>query len=49
MIGLPHVIAVRAGSWVETVLLRGAFTVIAILSALGLAGTSVLHHFNLKL
>lgn len=49
MIGLPDAISFRAGSKVETVVLRVVFTVVALVSAAGLAGTSILRRFNIEL
>jgi membrane-bound metal-dependent hydrolase YbcI (DUF457 family) len=42
MIGVPKALAVQVGGRVETVVLRGAFTVVSIAAALGLAAPSLL-------
>ncbi|MEJ3748895.1 metal-dependent hydrolase [Actinomycetes bacterium KLBMP 9797] len=48
MIGFPDAIAIRAGSAVEVYVLRGAFTVISLLSAAGLLAPSILDRFNIE-
>ncbi|MDG4788441.1 metal-dependent hydrolase [Micromonospora sp. WMMD1102] len=48
MIGIPNKMAVKVGGKVETVVLRGAFTVISILSAAGLLAPSVLRRFDIE-
>jgi membrane-bound metal-dependent hydrolase YbcI (DUF457 family) len=47
MIGIPNVIAVEVGGKVEVFVLRGAFTVVSLLSAAGLVAPSVLDRFNI--
>lgn len=47
MIGIPNKIAVKVGGKVEVLVLRGAFTVISILSATGLVAPSVLRRLNI--
>jgi membrane-bound metal-dependent hydrolase YbcI (DUF457 family) len=47
MVGIPNKIAVQVGGKVEVVVLRIAFTVISVLSALGLVAPSVLERFNI--
>ncbi|SDZ12319.1 LexA-binding, inner membrane-associated putative hydrolase [Micromonospora pattaloongensis] len=49
MVGIPNQLAVKVGGTVETVVLRGAFTVISLLSAAGLLAPSVLRRFNIEL
>ncbi|MEU8263849.1 metal-dependent hydrolase [Micromonospora sp. NPDC048999] len=44
--GVPHSIALRTGSKTETVVLRTAMTIIAVLAAVGLVAPSVLQRFN---
>ena len=49
MIGIPNQIAVKVGGKVEVFVLRSAFTVISVLSALGLVAPSVLKRFNIEM
>lgn len=49
MIGVPNAIAVEVGGRVETIVLRTAFTVIAVLAGAGLVGPAVLRKFNIEL
>ncbi|MEU3456162.1 metal-dependent hydrolase [Micromonospora sp. NPDC006766] len=44
--GLPHSIALRTGSKAETVVLRTAMTIVAVLAAVGLVAPSVLQRMN---
>jgi membrane-bound metal-dependent hydrolase YbcI (DUF457 family) len=48
MIGLPNGIALRTGSKAETIVLRAALTVLAVLAAVGLVAPSVLQRFNIE-
>jgi membrane-bound metal-dependent hydrolase YbcI (DUF457 family) len=48
MIGIPNAIAVEVGGTVEVVILRVAFTIVAILSAAGLAAPSLLRRFKIE-
>lgn len=48
MIGIPNKWAVKTGGKVETVVLRSAFTVVSILSAVGLLIPLVLRQFNIE-
>jgi membrane-bound metal-dependent hydrolase YbcI (DUF457 family) len=48
MVGIPNKIAVKVGGKVEVVVLRIAFTVISVVSALGLVAPSVLKRFNIE-
>ncbi|MEV0395119.1 metal-dependent hydrolase [Polymorphospora rubra] len=49
MISLPDKIAIKTGSKVETVVLRGVFTVIALLAAAGLVAPAVLRRFDIEI
>jgi membrane-bound metal-dependent hydrolase YbcI (DUF457 family) len=49
MIGVPNAFAVKVGGKVETIVLRGAFTIIALAAAFGLAGPALLQRFNIRL
>lgn len=42
MISTPNALTVTVGGWVERIVLRGAFTIIAIAAIIGLAGQSLL-------
>ena len=48
MIGIPNKVAVEVGGKVETVVLRTAFTIVAVLAAAGLVAPTVLHRFNIQ-
>jgi membrane-bound metal-dependent hydrolase YbcI (DUF457 family) len=48
MVGFPNSIALRTGSRTEVVVLRTILTVVAVLSAVGLAAPSVLSRFNIE-
>ena len=47
MIGVPNGIAVKVGGKVETIVLRGAFTVIALVAIAGMFAPSLLQQFDL--
>ncbi|HEY0700815.1 MAG TPA: metal-dependent hydrolase [Micromonospora sp.] len=47
MIGIPNKFAVKVGGKVEVAVLRTAFSVVSVLSTLGLVAPSVLHKFNI--
>jgi hypothetical protein len=49
MIGVPNVLAVSVGGWVERILLRGAFALISLAAAIGLVGPAILEKFNIRL
>lgn len=49
MIGVPDSMALKVGSRTETVVLRGAFTAIALVSAAGLLVPQLLRHFSIAL
>jgi membrane-bound metal-dependent hydrolase YbcI (DUF457 family) len=48
MIGVPNALAVKVGSKVETIVLRGAFMVVAIAAVLGLAAPALLERFDIR-
>jgi membrane-bound metal-dependent hydrolase YbcI (DUF457 family) len=45
MIGVPNALAISVGGKVETVLLRGVFTLVALAAAAGLVGPAILDRF----
>jgi membrane-bound metal-dependent hydrolase YbcI (DUF457 family) len=47
MIGVPNVFAISVGGKMETIVLRTAFTLISIAAAVGLAGPTILHKFDI--
>jgi membrane-bound metal-dependent hydrolase YbcI (DUF457 family) len=47
MIGVPNMFAVSVGGKVERIVLRGAFTLISIAAAIGLAGPTLLQRFDI--
>ena len=49
MIGVPNVVAVSVGGKVETILLRGAFALVAIAATLALAAPTVLEKFDIHI
>jgi membrane-bound metal-dependent hydrolase YbcI (DUF457 family) len=49
MIGVPNVFAVSVGGKVETILLRGAFTLICIAAAIGLIAPTILEKFDIRI
>ncbi|MFU8854396.1 metal-dependent hydrolase [Micromonospora sp. SL1-18] len=48
MIGVPNSIALRTGSKAETVVLRTAMAIIAVLAAVGLVAPALLQRFNIE-
>jgi membrane-bound metal-dependent hydrolase YbcI (DUF457 family) len=48
MFGVPNALSVRVGGKVETVFLRGAFALVCLAAAVGLAGPGVLARFNIN-
>lgn len=49
MIGVPNAVAVSVGGKVETIVLRGAFTIVAIAASVGLVGPTILAKFDLTI
>ena len=49
MIGVPNALAVSVGGKVETILLRGAFTLVSLAAAAGLVGPGILEKFDIRI
>jgi membrane-bound metal-dependent hydrolase YbcI (DUF457 family) len=49
MIGVPNVLAVSVGGKVETILLRGAFTLVCLAAAVGLVAPTILEKFDIRI
>jgi membrane-bound metal-dependent hydrolase YbcI (DUF457 family) len=49
MIGVPNALAVRVGGKVETIVLRGLFTIIALAATVGIVGPTILEKFDIQI